>query len=283
MEWSPAGYGWSFFRLNKGHAYWLGKQQTWGVELGDVMATSAQTEGRLRASQLAEAQVEFFTCTIDHFAGLLTLAERHAASALETNSFPGFLFRSDQPVAKLFEQIAQAGWGERMVQRTRMLQMMAEVCFKQASDGPALRKEGLTSPERFEAMIKEFSESELLDSSVEDLARECHCSTRHFRRLFRTQFGVSHKRKLTELRLAKARLLLANANSKIIDIAMESGYRHLGLFNTAFKKHVGVTPSAWRRKELLKITRRERGTILEVQSHAETDRRSSSEGIVTKS
>ena len=55
----------------------------------------------------------------------------------------------------------------------------------------------------------------------------------------------------TELRLQRALQLLADADAKIINVAYESGYRHLGLFNAMFKKRFGVTPSEWRRQNLL--------------------------------
>ena len=50
-----------------------------------------------------------------------------------------------------------------------------------------------------------------------------------------------------ELRLQRARQLLTDSDAKIINVAYDSGYRHLGLFNAMFKKRFGVTPSEWRR------------------------------------
>ena len=55
-----------------------------------------------------------------------------------------------------------------------------------------------------------------------------------------------------ELRLLHARQLLANSDDKIINVAYDSGYRHLGLFNAMFKKRFGVTPSEWRQQNLRK-------------------------------
>jgi AraC-like DNA-binding protein len=75
-----------------------------------------------------------------------------------------------------------------------------------------------------------------------------HCSERHFSRLFREEFGVPFHARQIELRLQRARQLLADSNAKIINIAYDSGYRHLGLFNTMFKKRFGLTPVEWRRQ-----------------------------------
>ena len=76
----------------------------------------------------------------------------------------------------------------------------------------------------------------------------CGCSLRHFRRMFHEQFNTSIRAKQTELRLEKARQMLVETDEKILTIARESGYRHLGFFNAIFKRKFGVTPTACGRK-----------------------------------
>jgi AraC family transcriptional regulator of adaptative response / DNA-3-methyladenine glycosylase II len=76
------------------------------------------------------------------------------------------------------------------------------------------------------------------------------CSERHFRRLFLQEFGVSLRTRQIESRLQRARQLLDETGDKISNIAFESGYRHLGLFNARFKKRFGLTPSAWRQRNV---------------------------------
>jgi hemolysin activation/secretion protein len=95
-----------------------------------------------------------------------------------------------------------------------------------------------------------MSEAELATRSLTQLAEELHCSERHFSRLFREEFHISLRSRQTELRLQRARQLLAESDAKIISVAYESGYRHLGLFNAMFKRRFGVTPSQWRQQNL---------------------------------
>src|SRR6185312_2620775 len=100
--------------------------------------------------------------------------------------------------------------------------------------------------ERFRRLVGQMTEAELSECSLAELAAQLHCSERHFSRLFREEFGVPLRARQIELRLQRARQLLTEADSKIINVAYDSGYRHLGLFNTMFKKRFGVTPSEWR-------------------------------------
>jgi len=104
--------------------------------------------------------------------------------------------------------------------------------------------------ERFRQLVGKMSESELATRSLTQLAEELHCSERHFSRLFREEFHISLRSRQTELRLQRARQLLAESDAKIISVAYESGYRHLGLFNAMFKRRFGVTPSQWRQQNL---------------------------------
>jgi AraC-like DNA-binding protein len=50
------------------------------------------------------------------------------------------------------------------------------------------------------------------------------------------------------LRLLKARQLLSDPGLPVAQAAMDSGYRHLSLFNSLFKKRFGMTPTEWRQQ-----------------------------------
>ena len=72
------------------------------------------------------------------------------------------------------------------------------------------------------------------------------CTPRHLSRIFQQVVGSSFRDKHTELRLARARELLATTESKVVDVAMESGYQSLSLFNQMFTRRFGMSPGRWR-------------------------------------
>jgi AraC-like DNA-binding protein len=97
---------------------------------------------------------------------------------------------------------------------------------------------------------------ELIHHSPAELARLCGCSSRHFNRMFWKQFGSSVRSRQTELRLLRARQLLSNTEGKIVQVAFDSGYRNVSLFNSLFKRRFGVTPSQWRRDSQSSVSAR---------------------------
>ena len=56
---------------------------------------------------------------------------------------------------------------------------------------------------------------------------------------------------INSLRVEKAKHLLENTNTKVIDIALEVGFDTLPYFSSVFKKYTGVSP-AEKRIDILK-------------------------------
>ena len=68
------------------------------------------------------------------------------------------------------------------------------------------------------------------------------------RSLFRSHFKSSARTRQIELRLLKAQQLLSSTEEKISQVARDSGYKNITLFNALFKRRFGMTPSSWRQK-----------------------------------
>jgi AraC-like DNA-binding protein len=99
-------------------------------------------------------------------------------------------------------------------------------------------------------VFEELSANELLTLSVGNMAQKFSCSRRHLNRLFHQHFGCSVASLRMEMRLLKALSLLRDQGVKIIHVAEQCGFNHLGLFNACFKKRFGNTPSQWRKGAL---------------------------------
>jgi AraC-like DNA-binding protein len=97
-------------------------------------------------------------------------------------------------------------------------------------------------------VFEQLSVDQLLGLSVEELAAKFGCSRRHLNRLFHQYFGFSVGALRMEMRLLKAVSLLRDIDAKVINVAAQCGFNHLGLFNTCFKKRFGISPGRWRKQ-----------------------------------
>jgi AraC family transcriptional regulator len=81
---------------------------------------------------------------------------------------------------------------------------------------------------------------------LESLAGEAATSKYHFLRVFRRVAGMTPYQYLLQVRLRRVAAALATRPGRIVDLALESGFRDLSGFNHRFRSGFGVTPRVWR-------------------------------------
>lgn len=99
-----------------------------------------------------------------------------------------------------------------------------------------------------EPVISYIINNYMNDVSVEQLAKLCHMSTSHFRRLFKQILGCSPKDYLQIIRIERACALLFNAEYSVTEISMQVGYSLPSSFCRQFKRIHHMSPSQWRQK-----------------------------------
>jgi hemolysin activation/secretion protein/AraC-like DNA-binding protein len=253
-EWAPRHYEWFMVRVAEGVGYWLQPgAAACQLSPGDCLLASNSSNGVLRGSQLGPLKLQFFSVQPQYLNGLLTVAEWHQLEVAPNNlSSHVSIFTAGEPLAQRFTRLAEQTQRESLSVRCGLLQLWANA-FAGLLPAPAKDPtECGRLRERFRHLVGQMPEAELSQCSLRDLAGQLNCSERHFTRIFREEFGVPLRARQTEWRLQRARQLLTNSDAKIINVAYDSGYQHLGLFNVMFKKRFGMTPSKWRQQNLRK-------------------------------
>lgn len=92
--------------------------------------------------------------------------------------------------------------------------------------------------------IQEHIQEEL---RVEDLARKALMSTYHFIRVFKRETDMTPHEYIIHYRLLIAKILLKETDLSVNDICYESGFSSASIFCAAFKKGVGMSPTAYRK------------------------------------
>jgi transcriptional regulator GlxA family with amidase domain len=81
------------------------------------------------------------------------------------------------------------------------------------------------------------------------LAKVSGVSTAHFARSFKAAFGVPPHRYLLTRRLERAKALLRDTDTPILEIALQTGWNSLGTFGRIFRDVLGASPSELRQRE----------------------------------
>ena len=84
------------------------------------------------------------------------------------------------------------------------------------------------------------------DLSLEEVSRYVDISPYYFSKLFKNETGQTFVEYLTELRIEKAKQLLATASYSIKEICLGVGYSDPNYFSRIFKKVTGQTPTEYR-------------------------------------
>ena len=88
------------------------------------------------------------------------------------------------------------------------------------------------------------------DISLQDVAGSMNYSDAYFCKIFKQCFDKSFLVYLTEYRVEKAKVLLADMSINIKDVSAEVGYRDSNYFARVFKRSEGITPTEYRLRVL---------------------------------
>ena len=91
---------------------------------------------------------------------------------------------------------------------------------------------------------KEYVANHLSDPiRLNNISRALNISTFHFCRTFKQATGLTFMTYLNHVRIEKAKILLANHDLRISEIAYDVGFQTLTHFNRTFRKLVGCSPT----------------------------------------
>jgi AraC family transcriptional activator of mar-sox-rob regulon len=247
-EWSCNGQGLAFVLAKAGHASHIRGTTVRPVGPGDVLVLDRACGCKLAAQKGEEFYFGSFAVKPEHLFPLFESAEIPFLQKVMDSFKDGRLYPAQSGLARECHELAEGITAQYdLGHRSQLLRVGAVILsaeFKEARRRPVgyVRME-----EHMLQVFEQLSTTEILSSSVGGLAGRFGCSRRHLNRLFHQHFGISVAALKMEMRLLKAVSLLRNPDAKVINVAEECGFNHLGLFNTCFKRRFGVSPGLWRK------------------------------------
>jgi AraC-like DNA-binding protein len=246
-EWNFHPETWSFVQVTAGVGYWLHPRTNHDLETGSVLVLSENARGMLRASQLGELHLHFFEVRPERLSGLVTFGEQRFLQDLAAqDQFTVRYFPPRALLSEKFKQLCEHVNDSTFCFRWHLLDVFAQA-FGEHLANRTNHDDALTDARaRLLKMLGDLPASDLLDLDFTELVRQMGCTPRHLSRVFREVVGTSFREKQAQVRLSRAQELLATTQSKVVEVALESGYQSLSLFNLMFKRRFGVSPARYR-------------------------------------
>lgn len=228
------------------------KTATQRLIAADILVFNGVSGGKLAASD-GKGEFVFWTFSVC-FENLLPLFASNEISLLHhiIESFKAAkTYPAVNPLAVDCQRLLAAVPADfNLDHRGQLLRIAASILSLEFKAAQTQRGGYVRAEDHMVQVFEKLSASELINLSVGELAARFSCSRRHLNRLFHQHFGVSVAALRMETRLLKAVSLLRDANAKIINVAEQCGFNHLGLFNTCFKRRFGSSPGQWRKSAL---------------------------------
>ncbi len=248
-EWSSQKEGLCFIFPKGGVGQCVDGTATQPMVAGDILVWEGGPGNKVCAPKGAEMVFWSFSLRLEH---LFPLFAGNEISLLQeiTGHFKGpKLFPASTALAmKCRRLIEEVPAQPDLEHRSHLLRVAAAILSEEFKTTHHQRVGLGQVEERIIRVFEQLSVDQLLDLSVGELAAKFGCSRRHLNRLFHQYFGFSVGALRMEMRLLKAVSLLRDVEAKVINVAAQCGFNHLGLFNTCFKKRFGASPGRWRKQ-----------------------------------
>jgi AraC-like DNA-binding protein len=247
-EWVNVGQGLTFLFVKAGAGTLVSSALTQSLASGDALVLNAAAGGNILASQTGELAFWCFSLSFEHLFPLFASNEICLLENVRDVFKTSKLYPASSALARDCNRLlADVPPQFNLDHRSQLLRVVAAILTIEFKTVQPQRVGFVRAEEHMIQVFEQLSSSELLSSSVGELARKFSCSRRHLNRLFHQHFGFSVAALRMEMRLLKAVSLLRDPDIKVLNVAEQCGFNHLGLFNTCFKRRFGASPGQWRK------------------------------------
>ena len=246
--WEHRGQGLVFLFVKNGLGKYSTKSTTHSLAPGDILVFDGTANPRIEAlDQRSELNFLSFSVCFDNLLPLFACNEICFLHNVLDSFKIAKKYSSGTPLAVECHRLLEVLPAQiNLDHRGQLIRIAATILSAGFPERRNQQSRYLRTEDRIIEVFERLSDSEVINLSVGEMAAKLSCSRRHLNRLFHLHFGASVATLKMEKRLLKAISLLRDPYVKIIDVAGQCGFNHLGLFNTCFKRRFGLSPGRWR-------------------------------------
>lgn len=259
-EWLPPNDGLCFAFFREGAGQYVSSSLVQRLTPGDILVWDAGSGGKLCPAKGMGADFWSFSVRLEHLIPLFGGNEISMLSQMAQSLKRSKLIAASSALAiHCHRLIGEVPPQFDLEHRSHLLRVAGTILNEEFKTAHRQRAGSGRLEKHIIEVFERLSVDDLLGLSVDELAVAFGCGRRHLNRLFHQYFGLSVGALRMEMRLQKAASLLRDGSAKVIHVAEQCGFNHLGLFNTCFKRRFGSSPGRWRKQlaqdELLAVSR----------------------------
>ena len=130
----------------------------------------------------------------------------------------------------------------------KLMSVLATKCDARRAISPQYRPSLSDKSTRLmDTIFAEISDDVTADIRMSDFATRFGMSDATFSRFFQRHCGMNFTHYVRKIRIGYACSLLQETELKVVDVANDSGFKNLSLFNRQFKAEIGKTPQHYRK------------------------------------
>ncbi len=154
--------------------------------------------------------------------------------------------RDPQYVISLFRQFLSE---QEAINRSAALELILLLIMQQlsiaAGDIPPMENSGVALAYKAQQLIRTQYHFAI---STSTLAGQLHCNADYLGRVYRRAFHLTVTEAIHRQRVLSAEKLLLTDSCSLSEVAERCGFQDVGYFRQIFRKAVGLTPAAWKRR-----------------------------------
>lgn len=154
--------------------------------------------------------------------------------------------RDPQYVISLFRQFLNE---QEAMRRSAALELILLLIMQQlsvaAGELPITENSGIALAYKARQLIRTQYH---LSLSTSALAAQLHCNADYLGRVYRRAFHLTITEAIHRQRVLSAEKLLLTDSCSLSEVAERCGFQDVGYFRQIFRKAVGLTPAAWKRR-----------------------------------
>lgn len=139
-----------------------------------------------------------------------------------------------------------AAWERLLVMETALEAKQAVIQAFQEANSRFKKQESSKNKQTVEKIKKYIERNYQTAINLDLLSEEFYYSPNYLNFIFKQETSLTVFDYLAQYRMEIAKLLLADSEKKLYEIAEAIGYAHTAYFSNLFKKHTGITPKEYR-------------------------------------